>query len=373
MTTRQHRKDVDFCTACPKLCRHACPVGNAECRETVSPWGKMTMLGMVGSGLMAADADNCSLFYKCLGCLLCRTYCEHGIEVPESLIEGRALAYEKGVSPPDVAFLASRFMTTGGPARERLNGRLREKLGPGYFEPGANAVVFAGCVHTKSNPGIAGKLLEAAGKLGADYLGVWDGSPYCCGLPLKSAGLKERFLEHASRVASQLSRYRLVVTPCPGCAHTLRAVYHELGVGITAKVMHAAEFLLPLASKAGIAARPGGTLAYHDPCYLGRYLGVYDAPRKLLEMCGMKVAEFQWRGEGAYCCGGGGNLPLTNRETARKVAAARLWQASVLGADGIATACPSCERMLGGGAADGVDGMDVVDIVDVLHDVLFKS
>jgi Fe-S oxidoreductase len=365
----QH-KDVEFCTVCPKLCRFACPVGNAECRETVTPWAKMTMLNLVESGARAADSDNCSLFYKCLGCLLCRSHCAHEIAVPHSLFASRALAVEKDAAPPEVRVLARTFEISGNPAGKTPQDAIRGLLPPEHFEKGVAAVFFGGCVHTLKSPTVITKFFAAAEKLGVDYLGAWDGggyAPYCCGLPLFSGGFVREFRAHAAKVAAALSAYNLVVTPCPACAYALRALYPEQGIDVRPSVQHAAEFLLPLlnAAPAGIK-KTKRLFAFHDPCYLGRYLGVYDEPRRVLYYCGAEVAEFQWNRDKAYCCGAGGNLPLTSPETARAITGERRAQFQKTGAEAMATACPSCEAML---RREGSE-VDVVDIVDVVYDAL---
>jgi Fe-S oxidoreductase len=170
-------------------------------------------------------------------------------------------------------------------------------------------------------------------------------------------------MAHAERLAQALARYRLVVTPCPACAYALRGLYLEQGITVYAKVVHAAEFLLPLLGKRAGMKKYARRLAYHDPCYLGRYLGVYDEPRRALYYCGAEVAEFQWSRDRAYCCGAGGNLPQTSPETAHAVADRRRGEFAQTGAEAIVTACPSCEAILR--KKDG--GVEVLDVIDVVH------
>jgi Fe-S oxidoreductase len=367
MVTKRQKRDMDFCTACPKLCRHACPVGNAECRETVSPWGKNTMLNMVVEGIRPATADNCSVFYKCLDCLLCNSYCELDVSVPESLTEGRAIACRDGVAPGQIGELREKFAASGNPTGKDVVQGLKQLLGDARFEPGANAVLFSGCMHTTRSPGLIKKLFEVFGALGIDYVGAWEGTPYCCGMPLYTAGLKDKFLEHSARVAAALSRYKLIVTPCPACTYALKNLYPEAGRSVPPKIMHTSEFLLEPLRKAAKKKNLGGRrLAYHDPCYLGRYMEIYDQPREILAACGVDVAEFQWNKKHGYCCGAGGNLPMTSRSTAHAIADKRREQFAVTGADGIVTACPSCEVMLKKEGADTA----VTDIVDIVHEAL---
>jgi len=365
MITRQQKKDMDFCTACPKLCRHTCPVGNAECRETVSPWGKMTMLNMVEEGVISVDADSSAIPYKCLGCLLCRSYCEHEIMVPNSLIEGRVIACNRGLAPKGIREIETNFLATGSPLEKDPSPEIRKLLEAKYFEKGLNAVIFAGCMHTTRQPEVIQRLFSLMEKLGVDYMGAFDGSPYCCGLPLYTAGHTERFKSHAAGIAQALSSYKLIVTPCPACAYALKVLYDDCGIHVSARIMHATEFLMTVI-KPGTPVKPLSKkrLAYHDPCYLGRHLGIYDKPRQILEACGVQTAEFQWNKEYSYCCGGGGNLPVTSRATARLIADRRRAEFLNLKADAIVTSCPSCETML---RAEGT-GIPVIDVIEVAHE-----
>ena len=362
---KKQKKDIDYCAACPKLCRHACPVGNAECRETVSPWGKMTALKQVDDGLADLNAENSALFYKCLGCLLCRSYCELGVEVPESLVGGRTLATARGVAPPCISEIKSNFDRYKNAAGVDLSARISALLPSAYFEKGVSAVFFAGCVHTERDPSFIKKFFGVSKKLGVDYLGAWGGEPFCCGLPLYNSGYESEFAEHAAALATRLSAYKMVVTACPACAYALKVMYPQKGIIMSPKVLHAVEFLLLLLEGRTLRST-GKTLAYHDPCYLGRYLGQYDEPRALLEKCGVKVAEFQWNRENSYCCGGGGNVPLTSPTTAAAISGKRRAEFANTKAQAIATACPSCEAMLRLAGAD----IQVVDVIDVLNEAL---
>jgi Fe-S oxidoreductase len=88
---------------------------------------------------------------------------------------------------------------------------------------------------------------------------------------------------------------------------------------------------------------PGaGELRYHDPCQLGRGLGVYDAPRRVLTRAtGRAPGEFVLQGKHAACSGAGGLLPVTMPETARRIAAARQKEHGDAGGGEIVTACAS--------------------------------
>ena len=77
MSLDSHRRALGYCSFCPKLCRFCCPTAEAEHRETVTPWGKMTLAGMVLANRLAPGPEQGEIFYHCLGCLHCRAHCRH--------------------------------------------------------------------------------------------------------------------------------------------------------------------------------------------------------------------------------------------------------------------------------------------------------
>ncbi len=89
----------------------------------------------------------------------------------------------------------------------------------------------------------------------------------------------------------------------------------------------------------------GEKIVYHDPCYLGRYRGVYDEPRALIAMSGEAVDPPRSRERG-FCCGAGGGLAFLGEETGQRVSHARAEELCATGAQVVAAACPFCNSML---------------------------
>lgn len=92
-----------------------------------------------------------------------------------------------------------------------------------------------------------------------------------------------------------------------------------------------------------------GKIAYHDPCELGRKLGVYTEPRKILEALGFEVVEFKTNHENALCCGAGGNLRENSPKVSARIAQIRLSESPV---DKVITTCPRCYQHLKENAGD---------------------
>ncbi|MFW9846750.1 MAG: (Fe-S)-binding protein, partial [Candidatus Thorarchaeota archaeon] len=112
-------------------------------------------------------------------------------------------------------------------------------------------------------------------------------------------------------------------------------------------------------------------VTYHDPCHLGRELGIYDAPREILEAIpGIELVEMESKREAALCCGSGGGVRSYDPDLAKRIGADRIRQALETGADVIATACPFCVNNLEAGASQEGSSIGVADIVNLLAESL---
>ena len=111
-------------------------------------------------------------------------------------------------------------------------------------------------------------------------------------------------------------------------------------------------------------------MTYHDPCYLGRYNGEYDAPRDVLKALGIEVKEMQRSGYRSRCCGGGGGAPITDIPGKQRIPDMRMQDVGETGADLVAVGCPQCTAMLEG-VVDAT--AEVRDIAELVADALVAS
>jgi heterodisulfide reductase subunit D len=220
-------------------------------------------------------------------------------------------------------------------------------------------IYFVGCTTAYRHPEIALATNQILSPLGITprFL-TGDFSEVCCGSPLLRAGFTKTAQELAEQNVAAITQAGLqtVLTTCPGCARALRQDYPRLGVPLPkkVKVFHITEYLMkhrknlrglvhnPWGSQAN---RPKPIVGYHDPCHLGRELGIYKPPRRLLQLIpGTPLVEFQHNRDHADCCGGGGALPKTFPALAEAVTQTRLQAASELNLDVLVSACPNCKR-----------------------------
>lgn len=334
----ERRAALEMCGYCPKLCRSACPVSEAEGSEALIPWGKMSMTWYVARGELDADRDVAALAWGCTGCFACRERCEHQNPVPETLVAARAIHHARGLAPRGSDAVLSRFEAR----RERLAARAREL--DGGVEAGTALVIGCGYL------GLRGPEAQDVAAAARGLLGDVSVLSGCCGLVAREAGDPERADALRSALLAEAAGRRLVVADA-GCALALR----DAGATTLAEV--AATRLGRLGRAPGVA----GPVRYHDPCRLARGLGVQTEPRAVLERAfGAKPAEFVHARSETACSGAGGLLPFAFPHAARGIARTRLREHDGLGGGTIVTACAASLRWLRLGGARVLDLATVI-------------
>jgi Fe-S oxidoreductase len=362
---KRFHKEIEYCTYCPKLCRFSCPVGNASCNETYTPWGRQTLLHLIGEGAVPWDRETANAVYKCTTCMLCREYCDHEIEVPPVMHSARAEAVKRKINPQETVEFLNFFKEQHNPFGDNLSARLRTILPASLFNPDAQVVYFAGCSLIYNYPQTIKNTFRLLEVMDINYVACYGAETPCCGVPLYDLGQMDGFKENAAKLGQALSKAKVIVTGCPSCAWALKVRVPEAGVTLTDRIYHITEFLAPLVEEGKLPVRRpfSRKIIYHDPCYLGRYLGVYDAPRKLLnEVCREPLVEFSWNQKHGYCCGGGGGISTTNPGLAREIARERLREVQEGEKKTLTTACPTCLRTFQK-ADERLDAMDVIDVL----------
>lgn len=359
------RKEIDYCTYCPKLCRFSCPVGYAESRETSTPWGRQTLLYLVAEGRQEMTPELAEILYHCAYCMQCKEFCDHGINIPPVMRAGRNLAMNNGMVPDEVLSFRTFFLEHHNPYGDQLDRRLKDMVPAKYLDPEAQVIYWPGCSAIYSFPETITDTMRIFEAIGIDYVGIWSDKNQCCGEPLDSLGMGEEHKSYITRLHKKLRHYKQIISGCPTCVYNLKARFAELGLPLTDKIYHITEFLAPFFQRGEV---PLGKLfdqqvIYHDPCYLGRYLEVYDQPRQILKaVCTEPIQEFSWNRNHSYCCGGGGGIPVSARETALLIAQERLREYYEKDSRVLVTACSSCERAFRK-VGDDVWTMDIVNVV----------
>ena len=201
----------------------------------------------------------------------------------------------------------------------------------------------------------------------------------CTGDPAKRAGNEFLFQMQAVTNIEVLNAYEIkkIVTACPHCFNTLKNEYP--GLGGTYEVVHHTQFLKQLLTEGRISME-GGTfkgkrITFHDPCYLGRANGVYEAPRDLIRKLDAELVEMKSCKQRGLCCGAGGAQMFKEPEKGDKdVNIERTEQALETKPDIIAAGCPFCNTMMTDGVKnkekeETIAVMDIAELIATAEDL----
>jgi Fe-S oxidoreductase len=177
------------------------------------------------------------------------------------------------------------------------------------------------------------------------------------------AELARHNVQHVRRVEAQ----RVIFT-CPSCYYAWTHLYPEVADVSGIQLQHATEFLAGLLASDGPSLGPvEEVVTYHDPCDLGRKSGVYDAPREVLaRIPGLEFREIVANRENALCCGGGGDVEISDPTVSSGVAGRRLAQVQATGARYVASACQQCKRTLQEGARRHKIRVRAIDVAELV-------
>ncbi len=163
-----------------------------------------------------------------------------------------------------------------------------------------------------------------------------------------------------------------IVTNCPHCFNTLAHEYPDFGGRY--EVKHGTQLVAELVAsgRLKLTAELRRELTYHDPCYLGRTNGEYEAPRRILEAIpGLTLKEAPLSREKGMCCGAGGGRMWLEEKLGTRINQTRMRQLQESGANDVAVACPFCAVMVGNAQQElGIEGAQTVDVIRLAAEAL---
>jgi Fe-S oxidoreductase len=331
----------------------------------------MPLLAEGGSdGFISPDT-----LWACTTCRACVHECPMLIEHVDAIIDIRRFAtLEQGSVPSRVA---NELMTTratdtpsGRALCERLDWAVDLALPLFSDRKAADVLLWLGdAAYERRNQKTLRSLVRLLRMADVDFAVLGD-EELDCGDSARRVGDEVTFQHLATANITTLSRYRFVtiLTADPHALHSLNKEYPAFGGCY--RVQHHSTFLdglfdegrLRLAESANPAGKPR-SVAFHDPCYLGRYSGEIAAPRRLLDRLGLDRVEMERSGFRSTCCGGGGGAPLSDIPGQRRIADMRMDHARETRADILAVACPNCMVMLEGVIEPRPEIMDLAELV----------
>jgi Fe-S oxidoreductase len=359
-------RQLDYCTFCPKMCRHACPVSTASGRETYIPQVKMDRLNQLRLGHSPWTTETTDPLWACTGCRHCTMYCDHENEPGLVLFTGRAEAVRRGIQHPALTGYSERFR-----AREqRLTAQLAAMFGDRLATEGEIGY-WPGCDAIDKGAADIAAALALFDRVGLEEVRLVDAPQACAGYPLLAAGHRDLFRWHAGRVATSLRGFRKIAINCSACQFALHAQYPAEGVHLRTEVVSLADLLAPAAQNLACPITKK-SVYYHDPCYHARYNGVVEQPRRALSQL-VEVRELNWNKNDTECCGGGGLLPKTMPLIADQMAKRRLAEVQATGGGMVVTSCATCTFMLKRNAPPSVEVANLATAMAQLSETSFQA
>lgn len=351
MLIEKYRKTIEACRFCP-MCKVFCTVGNITKNEANYPRGKALILFTILKGMMKFDKDVVERIYQCAICGLCKDWCISDYDIPELMMAARADIVSSGKTPPGVLEIYENIKKAGNPYATMNDEKIIAVLDKEIRKTGKRAKILYFIGDTVfPHPEITEATIKILNYAGIDFTI----------LPNENKGIELLFQlgfrKEAERLAKQnaealrKAECEVIITSDADEYLVFRRDYPGLGANLDSdiKIMHTTEYidLLLRENKLSFSKEINKSITYHDPSSLGRYLGVYEAPREVIKAIpGIEFKEMKWNKNRARSCGASGGLFFTNPEIAAKAAEKIIDEAVEIGAEIIVTTSPLCKQSL---------------------------
>jgi Fe-S oxidoreductase len=399
--TWKQKLDMFTCTECGR-CREVCPTHLTG--KPLSPKGFMVDLRNAlyadADALIDADAGrgDGSAERRLAGrtplvggwideeavwaCTTCR-YCEHACPVGITYVDKitdlrRHLVLEKSEFPKEAQTAFNGMERQGNPwnlAAADRDAWTKDlpfpvlTMAEAKEHGGVDVLFWVGCAGSYEDRGkrVSRALATLLHEAGVTYA-ILGKEETCTGDAARRLGNEYLFQTLARQNIERMSGYGVtkIVTNCPHCFNTLANEYPDLGGRF--EVVHGTELVARLVAEGRIRlvnANPM-SLSFHDPCYLGRHNGVYDAPRELLNAIpGIAFKELPKSRENGMCCGAGGGRMWLDETIGARVNQARFAEIEANGTDAVGVSCPFCMVMLGNAKTELAGRTEAFDVLEL--------
>jgi len=378
------------CTECGR-CTERCPAQNAgkqlDPKEVIlslrryayenfpaAASGREEFPPLLESGIAKQDIVDCT---SCHGCVSsCPVENEH---LSKIIGMRQNFVLMEGSLPEGYDLMFRNLENNANPwgIGSATRGDWAEKLGlPKLADhPEAEYVYFMGCAASfDTRAQKAAQSFTALLRRAGVSFAVLAGEEFCCGDPARRMGNEYLFQEMVEANRAVVERHgladrKLIVTD-PHCYNSLKNEYNDFGMVLD--VTHHTTFIQHLLESGRLT--PGraeaGPMTFHDSCYLGRYNGIYDAPRQTLTSLGHHLREMKNNRRNSMCCGGGGGRMWLEEDAEHRLNVARVKEALEVGAEVLVTSCPYCLSMLEDGARQLEAELQVHDIAEIVEQAL---
>ena len=326
---------------------------------------------------MVGEVIDLHELWACTNCLYCQENCSASIEHVPKIIEMRQYkVLTEADFAPELQLTFRNMENNSNPwgIGSHLRADWAKELGIQTLaeNPDVEYLFYVGCAGSFDDRGkkvssAFAKILKAAG-VSFGILGTEEG---CCGDSAMRGGNEYLYQTLAQANIEVMKGYNVkkIIATCPHGYNALKKDYPHFGGKF--EVWHHTEIIADLIAKGKITLKKPveGLFTYHDSCFLGRYNGIYDQPRRILKAVpGLKLTEMERNLAKSFCCGAGGARMWMEEDIGERINDMRTDQAIAAGADRIAVGCPFCLTMLTDGIKDRKkeEGMAALDIAEIV-------
>ncbi len=374
MRLEEYRNQIYSCLRCGFCFDHAVGGGEKICPsyatfgyESYGARGKMALAQGLIEGTLEYDEDIADRVFACTSCGACQEECFKFLSLAEIYDAMKQDLAERNLTPHGMTSLLDPLNADGNPYGKAQEKRLDWAPGRERIGRTAEVVLYVGCTPSYVRRGIARSAYAVLESLGVDFALLDD--EVCCGHPQIAMGQPQSALAQLEHNLSSIKRSgaRTVVFACPGCLETFQAqAPHLLQHPLPFEAVHITEFLAVSDAFAHAPMKKQSRIVtYHDPCTLGRALGIYDAPRAVLSAVpGSRHVEMPRTRERSYCCGNGSFVRYDHESLSIETEQTRLREAIETGAEAVISACPACQIALLDASRREKADIEVLDILE---------
>jgi glycolate oxidase len=368
--------EIVACIQCG-FCRAGCPTFAESTLESLNAKGRVTLAYNMLLGRLEPSEDLAKRLYQCMLCLNCKSVCPAQVNVADIVRNARQKLVEKGFLPEGFKVALAAMLDVANPLLASPQKRT-DSYPPGYKKAvpkQTEAMLHLGCVASFQDVKIIPSFMKILDKAGVNYGAIGE-EETCCGYLAYLVGDMKTFKKTMEMYLERVAKYqpKQLITTCAGCLKTFRDLYPKYGNNGKLEVLHGVELMEKLIGEGKLPFDQRALamkVVYHDPCDIGRHMGVYEPPRNVIKAIpGVELLEFPLNRAQAKCCGGGGGMKGFDNEMAGDIGYKRLLSAIDLGAEAIVSACPSCKGTFNQAAArarrDKKGKIKVLDITELI-------
>jgi len=354
-----------------------CPSYNRFRFDTYSTGGRLWLTYAWLKGELPWSEHLAEVLYTCTTCKNCTEQCpmKFAPDIVDWIIDARSDMVEQGKIPARIKRFLESVYSYGNPLKIPRTERGAWADGTKKYSQGDEYLFYVGCLGSFDENGqkMAKSLVEVLKAAGVSF-GILGNDEECCGNEVHALGETELFQTLAGKNIEKFKQLgvKKVITLSPHAYNVMKNQYQ--GMGYSFDVYHYTQVVSDLIKNKKLKTKDSEfKVTYHDPCYLGRYNKVYDAPRNILQgIRGIKLVEMDRNRVDAFCCGGGSGNFVTDYLAGGEDSPARvrIREAEQTGADVLAVACPGCMVMFKDAVkAEDLEGkISVTDIATIVKE-----